>query len=90
MLLAAEVLSGDDALRLGLVQRAGALDAALSWAGEIATLAPLTIAGHKLALDRDEGDADVRAAFERAWSSADLREGLAAFRERRAPLFRGD
>jgi enoyl-CoA hydratase len=90
MLLAAEVLSGDDALRLGLVQRAGALDAALSWASEIATLAPLTIAGHKLALDRDEGDADVRAAFERAWSSADLREGLAAFRERRAPKFRGE
>lgn len=90
MLLAAEVLSGEDALRLGLVQRAGTLDAALSWAAEVATLAPLTIAGHKLALDRAEGDPDVRAAFERAWSSADLREGLAAFRERRQPEFRGE
>src|SRR5438105_6302506 len=49
MLLAAEVLTGDDAHRSGLVQRIGDLGSALTWAGEIAALAPLSITGHKLA-----------------------------------------
>ena len=93
MLLAAEVLSGEEAHRLGLVQRLGRVDAALAWAGEIARLAPLTIAGHKLSLNRAEppptGDAEVEAAFRRAWASADLAEGMAAFRERRPPHFEG-
>lgn len=93
MLLAAEVMTGEEAHRIGFVQRLGTLDDALGWAGEIASLAPLTIAGHKLALNRrlpDEiVDADVTAAFRRAWGSADLREGMAAFRERRPPRFEG-
>jgi enoyl-CoA hydratase len=93
MLLAAEVLSGADAVRLGLAQRSGRLDDALAWADEIASLAPLTIAGHKLALNRNEPqspeDPDVAAAFRAAWSSADLAEGMAAFRERRPPQFEG-
>ena len=93
MLMAAEEVDGDAALRLGLAQRAGDLDAALAWAAEIAQLAPLTVAGHKLALERqgDEGavDLDVDAAVRKAWSSADLVEGMTAFRERRRPEFRG-
>jgi enoyl-CoA hydratase len=93
MLLAAEVLDGDAAVRLGLVQRAGDLDDALAWANEIATLAPLTIQGHKLMLNRLEPDVgqapEVAAAFKRAWDSDDLREGLAAFHERRPPDFSG-
>jgi enoyl-CoA hydratase len=98
MLLAAEVLDGETAVRLGLAQRLGQLDDALVWADEIAALAPLTIAGHKLSLNRlesgaeadeDRDDRDVSAAFARAWASDDLAEGMAAFRERRAPEFRG-
>jgi enoyl-CoA hydratase len=92
MLLAAEQLTGEDAHRLGLAQRLGDLDAALAWADEISRLAPLTIAGHKLAMNRVErelGDPDVLAAFAQAWQSRDLQEGMAAFKERRAPEFLG-
>jgi enoyl-CoA hydratase len=94
MLLAAAVIEGDDAVRIGLAQRAGSLADALEWADEIATLAPLTIQGHKLMLNKLEADLgrdpEVADAFTRAWGSADLREGLAAFRERRSPTFRGE
>ena len=92
MLLAAEEIDGTAAVRLGLAQRAGSLADALAWAGQVAELAPLTIAGHKLALHRLEGppdDPDVDAALQKAWASQDLVEGMAAFKERRLPRFEG-
>ena len=89
MLLAADVVDGETAHRLGMVQRLGDLDAALAWAEEIAQLAPLTIAGHKLTLERGADDPLVADAFATAWSSADLVEGRAAFHERRPPKFEG-
>lgn len=89
MLLAASTIDGRRAHQLGMVQRIGGLDDALAWAEEIARLAPLTIAGHKITLERDAGDPQVADAFARAWSSADLHEGRAAFHERRPPSFEG-
>lgn len=95
MLLGVETYSGEQAERLGFVQRLGTLDEALGWADEIAALAPLTLAGLKLALNRLEmpvgrgDDPDVHAAWAAAWGSEDLQEGIAAFRERRRPLFHG-
>jgi enoyl-CoA hydratase len=93
MLLAAEVIDGGQAAGLGLVQRLGTLEDALTWADAIVALAPLTIAGHKLMLNRCEidthSDPEVADAFARAWRSADLAEGMAAFKERRPPRFTG-
>jgi enoyl-CoA hydratase len=92
LLLAAEEIDGLAAVRLGLAQRQGGLDDALAWAAHIATLAPLTVAGHKLALNRLEpalSDPDVDEARRRAWASADLAEGVAAFGQRRTPHFEG-
>lgn len=92
MLLAAEEVDGVAAVRLGLAQRAGGLPEALAWARSIAALAPLSVAGHKLALNRLEpppADPDVEDSHRRAWASADLAEGVAAFAERRPPSFEG-
>ena len=41
---------------LGAVHRLGDLDDALAWADQLASLAPLTIAGHKLALEHRSDD----------------------------------
>ena len=93
MCLAAETFTGADVHRLGFVQRLAEpdalLDETLAWAASIATLAPLTIAGFKVGLNEAEGIDDwtptYRAAFEAAWGSDDLQEGLKAFAERRPP-----
>jgi enoyl-CoA hydratase len=56
-------------------------------------LAPLTIAGHKVGLEEASAAATPTdgylEAFNRAWGSTDLQEGMAAFRERRPADFEG-
>lgn len=93
VLLSTDVLTGQRAFDLGLVHRQGDLDEGLDWAGRIASLAPLTLQGLKIGLDEaDPPEATTpayAAAFERAWSSEDLAEGLAAFGAKRTPEFRG-
>jgi enoyl-CoA hydratase/carnithine racemase len=88
---------------MGLVHRLAddALVAGLALAEEIAALAPLTVAGHKAALNalarhmgyaRGEDDAlmgELDALVARAFASHDLKEGLAAFSEKRPPDFAG-
>ena len=51
MLLGAETYTADRLHAIGGMHRLGTLDDALAWADQLAALAPLTIAGHKLALE---------------------------------------
>ena len=75
------------------MHRRGSLSNALEWADEIAQLAPLTIEGHKIALESTAGlpevDELVRAAREKAMLSSDAIEGRTAFAEKRKPRFTG-
>jgi enoyl-CoA hydratase len=97
LLLTARTLDADEAAAVGLVQRRvpDALEGALELAVEIAELAPLTVQGHKRALNLVAGGVDddalneMRSLEERAFASRDLREGLSAFAEKRAPRFEG-
>jgi enoyl-CoA hydratase len=94
MLLGAETYTGAQLHAMGSVHRLGGLDAALEWAASISRLAPLTIAGHKLALESSAGEPEADPAVEdarhRAWASDDAEEGRRAFLEKRSAAFRGE
>jgi enoyl-CoA hydratase len=99
VLLTARVLGIDEAAAVGLVQRRAddAVVVAQALATEVAALAPLSVGGHKAMLNRVDAvstlsDEDLRGFTElelAAFQSNDLREGLAAFSEKRQPQFRG-
>jgi enoyl-CoA hydratase len=93
MLLAAETFDGERLHDAGVVHRIGGFDEAMNWAREVAALAPMTIATHKLALERNapppSRDPEVVATWHAAWESDDAAEGRTAFAEKRAPNFIG-
>lgn len=90
MMLAGELIDRDEALAHGLVDRAGTLDDALTWAHEIAALAPLTLAHNKLVLNgTHHDDAAIEQSFRDVWASEDVREAARARAEKRTPVFRG-
>jgi len=99
LLVTSRYVDRDEANRLGLVTRYvdHARGGAIAFASEIAALAPITVQGHKRAVNLvnaegvlDETAADeVRALEQRAFLSDDLQEGLAAFAEKRTANFEG-
>jgi enoyl-CoA hydratase len=99
VLLTARTLDADEAERVGLVQRrcAHAVAGATELAEEIAQLAPLSVEGHKHALNvvaatsmiPTAGLEELRRRESDAFASRDLQEGLAAFSEKRSPTFEG-
>ena len=97
LVLTGELVDAEEARRLGLVDVvADDVEAeARRLVERIASLAPLAVAGSKRLLDaaaRDELERalDREAALcEQLFETADAREGLAAFLEKREPRFRG-
>jgi enoyl-CoA hydratase/carnithine racemase len=97
LFLTAEKLGAEELLRVGYLTHLVApqeLDAAVErLASTLEAMAPLAVQGIKQALNEiGHGMLDIDACEERARickDSADIQEGLAAFREKRAPVFRG-
>ena len=93
MLLAAQTYTAGQLHVTGGIHRLGGLDDAINWAHQLSLLAPLTITGHKIGLERATPEPDVDAVFEvarsAAWASADAGEGRTAFLAKRPPNFAG-
>jgi len=91
MMLAAETLERDEALHVGLADRAGTLADAIAWAHEIARLAPLALAHNKLVLNGSEADNQrISESFSNVWASNDVQEAARARAEKRRPVFTGE
>src|SRR6516225_195220 len=93
MLLTAEKLTEEVALRTGMANRIGTLADAQAWAAEIAGLAPLAIQHAKRVLN-DDGSWEEpwpvhKELFEKAWASQDVIEAQVARIEKRPPKFQG-
>lgn len=99
LILTGRTFDAAEAARLGLVNRVvpdgSVLDEALALANLLATKPPLTLAAMLGAIHRgmdaaiDDGLAIEEAAFARIVPTHDAREGVAAFLEKRSPVFLG-
>lgn len=93
MLLTGASLSADDAHSCGFAAAVGGHDTALDLALLMATKAPLTVRTIKYQLSHHSQSprsaAEIAAAAQQAWDSADLREAQAARAQRRRPQFHG-
>jgi enoyl-CoA hydratase len=99
LLYTSRIFSGEEAAAMGLASRAlpreKVLPHARGVANEIAECAPMAVRGLKRALDRSlDSSIEDQLSFEASeqsicFESQDVHEGLAAGRERRAPVFRG-
>ena len=95
-----DFLSGSEAAAMGVLNRsvpaAEVLDAATRLAHRLARRAPIPLAAAKkligpaAAMSREEALERERAALEEIFGTADWREGLAAFHDKRPPRYRGE
>jgi enoyl-CoA hydratase len=100
MILTGDLISASEALAMGLVSRlvpdADVESEALSLAARIASLPPLAVQAAKQAILMSENlplEAGLyleRRSFESLFASADKREGMRAFLQKRPPKFTGD
>lgn len=99
LLMNAEIIGADEALRIGLVNRvvdaADLITEANNALGKILQRGPIAVRNTKLAIQRgldmtlDEGLAEESRLFGECFNSEDAREGVSAFIEKRKPAFKG-
>jgi enoyl-CoA hydratase len=90
MLLGGEELDAVRAERAGIINRMGDLDAALTWAEQIAKYAPLVLERFKADLRSSEQDSPTFSEFvQRVLTSDDYAEAAKARAERREPRYTG-